>query len=76
MLRRDQALELIERAFDTRPFCPACAAPTAISEAADGGLWLICSAAEGADGLLARMSAAMIPHVRTLVIDPELALAA
>ncbi len=76
MSHHDQALELIERAFDTRPYCPACAAPTTISEAADGGLWLVCSAAEHADGLLARVSAAMIPHVRTLVVDPEIALAA
>lgn len=76
MLHHDQALELIERALDTRPYCPACAAPTTIGEAADGGLWLVCSAAEQADGLLARVSAAMIPHVRTLVVDPELALAA
>jgi hypothetical protein len=76
MLHQDQALELIERALDTRPHCPACGAPTTISEAADAGLWLVCSAADQADGLLARMSAALFPHVRTLVVDPELAAAA
>jgi hypothetical protein len=76
MSNHDQARELIERAFDTRPYCPACAAPTVITVAPDGGLWLVCSAAEGADGLLARMWAAMTAHVRTLVVDPEVALAA
>jgi hypothetical protein len=76
MLHHDQALGLIERAIDTRPYCPACAAPTTISEAADGGLWLVCSATEQAAGLLARISAAMSPHIRQLVVDPELALAA
>ncbi len=76
MSDHDQARELIERAFETRPYCPACAAPTVITEAADGGLWLVCSAAEQADGLLARVSAAMTAHVRTLVVDPEVALAA
>ena len=44
--------------------------------AADGGLWLVCSTAEQADGLLARISAAMTAHVRVLVVDPEVALAA
>ena len=76
MFNHDQALELIERALDARPSCPACAGHTIITDAPDGGLWLVCSAAESADGLMARLSAALKPHVRTLVVDPEVALAA
>ena len=76
MSAHDQARTLIERAFEDHPYCPACAAPTIISEGPDGGLWLVCSTAEHADGLLARVSAALVPHVRALVVDPEVALAA
>ena len=43
MFDNARLLDLIERALDTDPFCPACGAPTTIKDD-DGRLWLVCSA--------------------------------
>lgn len=68
MYDRAQALDLIERAIDTDPFCPACESPTEIVD--DGGLVVLrCSAAAAPHGVLARIGAVILPHLRQPVID-------
>jgi hypothetical protein len=68
MFDNAQMLELIERALDSQPFCSVCSAPTTIEDD-DGRLWLTCSAAHEAAGILARMTHAILPHDRRLVVD-------
>lgn len=68
MYDRAQALDLIERAIDDDPFCPVCEAPTEIVDE-DGLVVLRCSAAAAPHGMLARIGAAILPHLRQPVID-------
>jgi hypothetical protein len=68
-------LDLIEHTVDTDPTCPACGAPTTVAERGDH-LYLVCTAAEAADGLLARIEAALVPHVQREIVDLAEALAA
>jgi hypothetical protein len=63
-----QMLELIERSLESDPFCSMCGAPTTIEDD-DGRLWLVCSAASAPVGRIARLSAAVLPHERRLVVD-------
>ena len=57
------------------PACPACGAPTTVAERG-GHLFLVCTAAEAADGLVARIEAVFTPHVRREIVDLAEALAA
>ena len=68
MFDNARLLDLIEHALDTDPFCPACGAPTTIEDD-DGRLWLVCSATLDPVGVGARISAAILPHRRQLVVD-------
>ena len=68
MYENAQLLEIVERALDTDPFCPVCNAPTTIRDE-DGRLWLVCSAAEDATGVVARLEAVLRIHPRHLVVD-------
>lgn len=68
MYDRARALDLIERAIDTDPFCPACEAPTEIVDT--GGLVVLrCTAAADPNGFLARIGAVLLPHLRMPVVD-------
>jgi hypothetical protein len=68
MFDNARMLDLIERALDDDPFCPVCSAPTTIED--DGGrLWMVCSAALEATSVVERVSAAILPHRRRLVVD-------
>jgi hypothetical protein len=68
MYDRARALDLIDRAIDSDPFCPVCEAPSEIADA-DGVLVLRCSAAAAPNGLLGRLSAAIPPPPRAHVVD-------
>lgn len=68
MFDNAQMLDLVERALDHDPFCPVCGAPTTIEDD-DGRLLLVCSATEAPTGVLGRLSAAVLPHERQLVVD-------
>jgi len=68
MFDRDDALEVIERAMDTDPYCPACGAPSAIVDDA-GQIYLRCSAASERHGFIARVSAAFLPHLQRELLD-------
>lgn len=68
MYENAQLLEMIEHALDSDPFCPTCNAPTTIRDD-DGLLWLACSAAADATGLLARIESVLRIHPRHLVVD-------
>lgn len=68
MFDRARALDLIDRAIDSDPFCPVCHAPTQISDA-EGHVLLECSAASSPTGLLGRLSATLLPHLRFEVVD-------
>lgn len=68
MFDRARALDLIDRAIDTDPFCPACGAPTEIADL-DGVIILRCRAVAAPQGVLRRISAAVLPHLRTRVVD-------
>jgi hypothetical protein len=61
-------LDQIERAIDSDPYCPACGATNTVVEA-DGSLWIVCAATIEPDGLLHRLSAAMLPHRRRIVVN-------
>ena len=68
MFDNARLLDLIERTLDTDPYCPVCNAPTTIED--DGArLWLVCSAATAPTGFLDRLSAAIRPHERRLLVD-------
>ena len=68
MFDNAQMLDLIERALDAQPFCQVCSAPTTIEDD-HGRLWLTCSATQEPAGILARMTHAILPHERRLVVD-------
>jgi hypothetical protein len=69
MYENTRLLEMIEHAIDSDPFCPTCNAPTMIRDDGHGRLWLECSAAADATGLVARVEAVLRMHLRHLVID-------
>jgi len=75
MFDNAQMLELIERALDSQPFCQVCSAPTTIEDD-HGRLWLTCSATHEPTGILARMTHAILPHERRLIVDLGEAVAA
>jgi hypothetical protein len=75
MFDNAQMLELIERALDSQPFCQVCSAPTTIEDD-HGRLWLTCSATHEPAGILARMTNAILPHERRLIVDLGEAVAA
>jgi hypothetical protein len=75
MYDRARLLELIESAQDAHPYCPACGATSDVGDE-DGALVLRCSAAAAPTGLLARIGAAMLPHLRITLVDAEELLAA
>lgn len=68
MFDNAQMLDLIERALDNQPFCSVCSAPTTIEDDR-GRLWLTCSATREPAGILARMTHAILPHDRRLVVN-------
>jgi len=68
MFDNARMLDLIERTFEDDPFCPVCGAPTTIEDD-DGRLWLVCSAAMEPTSVIDRVSAAILPHRRRLVVD-------
>jgi hypothetical protein len=74
MLDRTSALDLIERAIDTDPYCPVCHAQTMIHDE-DGRIFLICSATREPHGLLGRVGATLLPHFRRELLDlrPDMA---
>ena len=75
MFDRTSALEVIERAIDTEPFCPVCGAPTMIQDD-DGVITLRCSALMEPHGFFARIGAALIPHLQRELLDLRPGLAA
>lgn len=75
MFERTKALDLIERAVDTDPYCPACGAPTAIQDD-DGVIYLRCSTLSEPHGFLGRVGAAFVPHLRRELLDLRPGLAA
>jgi hypothetical protein len=75
MFERNKALDLIERAMDTDPFCPVCYAPTVINDE-DGVIVLRCSTVTEAHGFFARMGATLLPHIRREVVDLRAGIAA
>ncbi len=70
MYDRAGLIALVESAIDTDPFCPACYAPTDVVED-QGGLYLSCSAAAAPTGPLARIGAALFPHLRVRLLESE-----
>jgi len=68
MYDRARAIDLIERAIDADPYCPACDSPTEIVDQ-DGVLFLRCSAAAAPHGILARIGARILPHLQREVVD-------
>ncbi len=75
MFDRNKALDLIERAMETDPFCPVCHAPTVIEDE-DGLIMLRCSSVAEAHGFFARLGATLLPHIRREVVDLRPGLAA
>ena len=75
MFDRTNALDVIERAIDTDPFCPVCGAPTVIEDD-HGVIYLACSTLGEPHGFLARIGAALMPHVRRELLDLRPGLAA
>jgi hypothetical protein len=61
-------LDLIERALDDDPLCPVCGAPNTIEDV-NGRLWIVCSATIAPSGFLDRLTAAVLPHQRRLLVD-------
>jgi hypothetical protein len=68
MFEHARMLDLIEHAQDVDPYCPVCGAPTTVDDR-DGQLWLVCSATLTATTMIERVSAAILPHERRLVVD-------
>jgi hypothetical protein len=68
MFDNARMLDLIERALDDDPLCPICSAPTTIEDD-NGRLWLVCSATVAPGGVIGRISNAILPHQRRLVVD-------
>jgi len=75
MFERNKALDLIERAMDTDPYCPVCHAPTAIQDE-DGLIYLRCSTDLEPHGFLGRIGATFLPHLRHELVDLRLGAAA
>lgn len=68
MYERAQAIDLIERAIDGDPYCPACDAPTEVAD--EGGVLVLrCAAAAAPHGVLARIGAALLPHLHRDILD-------
>lgn len=67
MFDRVTVLAIIDQAFDQQRFCEACGAPNVLRNEGDVVV-LECSMAD-AEGVLARISAFLIPHTRRVVID-------
>ena len=68
MFENSQLLERVERALDDDPYCPLCGAHTTIED--EGGrLWLVCSATTAPTTVIGRVSAAILPHERRLIVD-------
>ena len=68
MFERTRALDVIESAMDTDPYCPACHAPTDVVD--DGGrLYLRCTALNEPQSLLARIGAVILPHLDHEILD-------
>ncbi len=75
MFERTKAVDVIESAMDTDPYCPACHAPTDVVD--DGGrLYLRCTALSEPQGLLARIGAALLPHLDREILDLRAGIAA
>lgn len=68
MFDHAHAVDRIERAIDQEPYCPVCGAMTTIVDE-DGVLVLRCTATVEPDGLIARLGAAVLPHLRRTVLD-------
>ena len=69
MFDRARALELIERAIDDHPYCPICGSSTEVVDEGGGRLVLRCRDAAEADGILARIGAALLPHLHDRIVD-------
>lgn len=54
-------VDLIEQTIDRIPFCTVCGARTTVAAEADE-IAVVCSAADQPVGLLARLSAWLLPH--------------
>ena len=59
MFDNSEMLALIEDALQSRPFCSVCGAPTTIHDV-QGRLWL---------SILARITRAILPHDRRVVVN-------
>ncbi len=68
MFDRTRALDLIETAMDTDPFCPVCSAPATVSDH-HGHIMLECSSASQPTSLTARVGAVLLPHLRHEIVD-------
>ncbi len=68
MFDNAEMLALIEDALQNRPSCSVCGAPTTIDDD-HGRLWITCSATPAPVGILARMTHAILPHDRFLVVN-------
>jgi hypothetical protein len=68
MFDNAEMLALIEDALQSHPSCSVCGAPTTIHDDHDR-LWLTCSATPEPIGILARMTHAILPHDRHIVVD-------
>ena len=75
MYDRAQLVELIERSLDHDPFCPACHASTEVVDEA-GAIVLRCAGAANANGIVERIGAVLLPHIRIVLVEREELLAA
>jgi hypothetical protein len=62
------AVEWIERSTRDHPFCQICSAPTDVVDE-DGMIVLRCSATIAPRTRLERLSAFLLPHERSIVLD-------
>jgi len=69
MFDRVRALELIERAIEDHPYCPLCQSPTEVADEGGGHLVVRCRAIAAPEGLLARIGAAVLPHLHRPIVD-------
>jgi hypothetical protein len=72
---RARALDVVERALERDPFCPACGASTTIIDQ-DGDLVLCCVSTIEPRGVMARINAVLMPHIRRTVLDVREGIAA
>ncbi len=68
MFDRAGAIRVIEDALDHEPFCAVCDRPTTVREV-DGVMFLSCPAATPSDGILSRLSAALLGHTDRPIAD-------